>query len=296
MVTPLLENGELDLPGLNNLIEHILAGGVHGLFLLGTTGEGSSLSHDLRKQLVAETCVIVKKRVPLLVCITDTSFEESLELANYSKQEGADVLVLAPPYYLPISQIEMQGYLEELAPKLPLPFLIYNMPSCTKMNLSLDTIKKAKELGAIGIKDSSGDWAYMNSLIEEFKNDLDFSLITGSESLLCDTILKGGHGSVAGGANFFPKLFVDLYEASLINDSTKTELLLEKVVQIEKTIYSVGENLSKYIKGTKGALAAMGICDDFVAPPLQRFGAAERSKINSIMVDFFSHIEYSFNK
>lgn len=296
MVTPLLENGELDLRGLNNLIEHILAGGVHGLFLLGTTGEGTSLSHILRKQLVAETCAIVQKRVPLLVCITDTSFEESLELANYSKQEGAEVLVVAPPYYLPISHIEMQGYLEDLAPKLPLPFLIYNMPSCTKMNLSLETVKKAKTLGAVGIKDSSGDWAYMNSLIEEFKSDPDFSIITGSEALLHHTILKGGHGGVAGGANFFPKLFVDLYEASLSNDTSKIELLLEKVIQIEKNIYSVGENLSKYIKGTKSALASMGICDDFVAPPLQRFGDSERSKINSYMVEFFSQIEYNFNK
>lgn len=295
MVTPLLENGELDLIGLYNLIEHILAGGVHGLFLLGTTGEGTSLSHKLRKQLVTETCAIVQKRVPLLVCITDTSFDELLELAEHAKQVGADVLVVAPPFYLPISHAEMQDYLEVLVPKLPLPFLMYNMPSCTKMNLSLETIKKAKKLGAMGIKDSSGNMAYMNSLIEEFQNDTDFSLITGSESFLHETIMKGGHGAVAGGANFFPRLFVDLYEASLVNDSAKIELLREKVVQIEKTIYSVGENLSKYIKGTKSALSAMGICNDFVAPPLQRFGPHERSKINSHMVEFFAHIEYSFN-
>lgn len=296
MVTPLLENGALDLIGLSKLVEHILAGGVHGLFLLGTTGEGTSLSHKLRKQLVMETCAIVQKRVPLLVCITDTSLEESLELADYSKQVGADVLVLAPPFYLPISQLEMQAYLENIVPRLPLPFLLYNMPSCTKMNLSLETVRKAKHLGAIGIKDSSGDMDNMNALIEEFQNDPNFSLITGSESQLHETIIKGGHGSVAGGANFFPRLFVDLYEASLVNDSSKIELLLEKVVQIENTIYSMGENLSKYIKGTKSALATMGICHDFVAPPLQRLGANERAQIKSYMVEFFSHVEYSFNK
>ena len=296
MVTPLLQDGALDLLGLNKLVEHILAGGVHGLFLLGTTGEGTSLTHKLQKQLVMETCALVEKRVPLLVCITDTSLEESLELADYSKQVGADVLVLAPPFYLPISQLEMQGYLETIVPRLPLPFMMYNMPSCTKMNLSIDTVRKARQLGAIGIKDSSGDMDYMNALIEEFQNDPNFSLITGSESQLPATILKGGHGSVAGGANFFPRLFVNLYEASLVNDASKIELLLEKVIQLENTIYAMGENLSKYIKGTKSALATMGICNDFVAPPLQRLAKNERSQIKSHMVEFFSHVEYSFNK
>ena len=137
MITPLLENGGLDVVGLHNLITYLLGGGIHGIFLLGTTGEGPSLDHQLRKQLISEACTIVNKKVPVLVGITDTSFEESLELANHAEKAGADILVVAPPYYFPISQNEMQDYLEKLAPKLPLPFLLYNMPSCTKLNLSI---------------------------------------------------------------------------------------------------------------------------------------------------------------
>lgn len=286
LVTPLLENGALDLPGLQKLVEHVLAGGVHGLFIMGTTGEGTSLSHDLRKQMVTETCAIVKKRVPMLVCITNTCLEESLELADHAEQKGADVLVLAPPYYLPISQGEMQDYLKALVPKLPLPFLIYNMPSCTKMNLSLETVKKAKELGAIGIKDSSGDTAYVDLLITTFKAAHDFAIITGSELYLHETILKGGHGGVTGGANFFPKLFVDLYEAAMAKDMHKIMLLREKVVQIDNTIYSVGQDPSKYIKGIKGALAAMGICNDFTALPVTPFDEIDRAKIRNYITEF----------
>jgi 4-hydroxy-tetrahydrodipicolinate synthase len=296
MVTPLQENGELDLDGLKNLVEHMLGGGVHGLFLLGTTGEGTSLSHRLRKQMVTETSSMVEKRVPLLVCITDTSIEESLELAHHAKQAGADFLVAASPFYLPISQIEMQDYLEVLLPELPLPFLIYNMPSCTKLNLSLKTIKKAKELGAVGIKDSSGDMEYLNSLIREFRGDPKFSIITGSELYLHKTILNGGHGAVTGGANFFPSLFVDLYEASLVRDMDKIMLLREKVIQIDNTIYSVGQNISKYIKGTKSALSALGICNDYTAPPIKRFEKFERAKIQGYMDEFFSTNEFSTAK
>ena len=122
------------------------------------------------------------------------------------------VLVIAPPYYVPISQEEMREYLENIAPKLPLPFLMYDMPSCTKMHMSVETIKKAKELGAIGIKDSSGDMSYLFSLIQEFKDSPEFSIIAGTELFLPDTILQGGHGAVAGGANLYPRLFVDLIQ------------------------------------------------------------------------------------
>ncbi|WP_425235750.1 dihydrodipicolinate synthase family protein [Ulvibacterium sp.] len=286
IVTPLLENGDLDSRGLRNIIGHMLEGGVHGLFLLGTTGEGSSLSHVLRKQLVTEACDFINSRVPVLVCITDTSCKESLELAEHSKQMGVDALVVAPPYYLPISQGEMQQYLEYLAPLLPLPFLLYNMPSCTKLQLSLETIKKGKELGAIGIKDSSGDWDYLHSLIEEFGGDPTFSIVTGTELFLPQLIAKGGHGAVAGGANFFPRLFVTLYEACLAKDTETISQLLKKVKLIGTTIYNVGKQESKYIKGTKCVLSVLGLCHDQVAPPLSRFTMSERRLIQNHLSNF----------
>ncbi len=273
-----------------------MGGGVHGLFLLGTTGEGTSLSYKIRRQMVTETCNLVQNSIPLLVCITDTALEESLHLAEHAKQAGADVLVIAPPYYLPISQTEMQDYLELLLPKLPLPFLLYNMPSCTKLNLSIDTIKKARNMGALGIKDSSGDLDYLKTLLKEFENNKDFSIITGSELYLPETILNGGHGAVAGGANFFPKLFVDLYEASLARDMQRITLLRKKIVQIDNTIYNVGQNSSKYIKGIKSALAALGICGDFTAPPVARFDELDRGKIKAHMDEFFLDTSFSLTK
>lgn len=292
MVTPLLENGELDINGLNRLIKHLCNGGIHGIFLLGTTGEGPSLDHELRKQVISEACAILKKRVPLLVCITDTSFNESIALALHAKEAGADYLVVAPPYYFPISQGEMQDYLEELAPRLPLPFLIYNMPSCTKLHLSLETVKKAKELGAIGIKDSSDNREYLFSLVEEFRNDPSFSIITGNEANLPELIQKGGHGTVAGGANFFPQLFVALYEACLADDIKAISKHMQRVQWISDTIYDVGKQESKYVKGTKCTLSVMGICNDYAAHPIGRFNASERTQITKILEEFAYEDEY----
>jgi len=292
MVTPLLENKELDLVGLKNLLEHLINGGVHGIFILGTTGEGPSLSYVVRKQLISETCRIVNKKVPVLVGITDTSFDGTLEIANHAKKVGADALVVAPPYYFPIAQEEMGDYLESLVPMLPLPFMLYNMPSCTKLHLSIDVVRRAKELGAIGIKDSSGDLSYLYMLIEEFKSDPSFSIIAGTELYLPETIMYGGHGSVAGGANFFPRLFVDLYEAAMAQNLEKVKLLRDKVIKVHQTIYEVGEYPSRHIKGTKAALMAMGICQDHNAEPLDRFTEEQRNRIKKYIAQFNYRNEY----
>jgi 2-dehydro-3-deoxy-D-pentonate aldolase len=285
VITPLLDNNTLDTAGLEKLIEHLLSGGVHGLFILGTTGEATSLNYKLRKDLIKRTSELVNKRVPVVVGITDTSLHGSLEIADYAKSAGMDGVVIAPPYYVPISQEEMREYLETIAPELPLPFLMYDMPSCTKMHMSVETIKKAKELGAIGIKDSSGDMAYLISLIQEFKGASDFSIIAGTELFLPDTILQGGHGAVAGGANLYPRLFVDLYNASVERDLDMIATLREKVILIDNTIFSVGKHKSRIIKGIKCSLSVMGICNDYVALPLRKFKSEERKKIEQHVLD-----------
>jgi dihydrodipicolinate synthase/N-acetylneuraminate lyase len=274
--TPLIDNKTLDVKGLENLLEHLLSGGVHGLFILGTTGEATSLSYRLRKELIKRTSEYVKNRIPVVVGITDTSFDNSVEIAEYSAGMGLDGVVVAPPYYMPVSQEEMRQYLENLVPVLPLPFLMYNMPDCTKLHMSLETIKVAKELGAIGIKDSSGNMPYLFSIIEEFKNSPNFSVITGTEAFLPETIMHGGHGAVAGGANLFPGLFIDLYNASMEKDTKRIASLLEKVLLIESTIYSVGRHKSAILKGIKCALSVMGICNGYVAFPFRQFDNKEQ--------------------
>lgn len=286
VITPLLSNTTIDVQGLEKLIEHLVTGGVHGLFILGTTGEAPSLSHKLREELIKRTCDLVNHRIPVMVGITDTSFESSLEIAEYSQKVGADAVVVAPPYYIPISQDEMMDYLENLIPRLPLPLMLYNMPSYTKLHLTIKTVLAAKELGAIGIKDSSGDMLYLFSLIEEFKKSPEFSIITGTELFMPETIMQGGHGAIAGGANMFPRLFVDLYNASIAKDFEKITVLRDKVMRIYNTIYSVGKYTSRYLKGTKCALSALGICNDYVALPLRKFEGEDKQKIEQYILEF----------
>lgn len=288
MVTPLEDDDHLDEKGLENLINHLISGGVHGIFLLGTTGEAVSLTYELRETLIERACSIIAKRVPVMVGITDTSVKGSLRIAQAAEQSGADVLVISSPYYLPITHNEFIEYLEYLVPLLPLPFMLYNMPGCTKHNMSLDVVRKAKELGAIGIKDSSGNLAGLYAMIEEFKDSPDFSVISGTELFIPETITFAGHGAIAGGANLFPGLFVNLYDATKANDLVRISRLREMVIQIEKKIYNVGTSSSKYIKSIKCALSVMNICNDHVALPFRKFGPEERKIIEQNLSEIHS--------
>jgi dihydrodipicolinate synthase/N-acetylneuraminate lyase len=280
MITPLLDRDTLDVAGLERLIEHILSGGVHGLFILGTTGEAPSLSYRLRYELIERVCGQVKGRVPVLVGITDTCFTESVNIADKASDAGARAVVLAPPYYFPAGQAELLEYLEHLTPELPLPLFLYNMPSLTKAVFEPQTVKAAAQInGIIGLKDSSGNMVYFHQLQSMLKDHPDFALLIGREELLAETVLLGGHGGISGGANFIPKLYVDLYNAACSRDLPGIESLHEKVMQISSSIYSVGRYESSYIKGLKCTLSCMDICNDFLAEPFHRFRSTERDVI-----------------
>lgn len=280
LVTPLLESDKMDVEGLEKLIEHIIAGGVHGLFILGTTGEAQSLSYRIREEMIERTCKQVKGRLPVLVGITDTSITESENLAEKAQKCGADAVVSAQPYYYAAAQPELIYFYQKLADKLPLPLFLYNMPSHTKVNFDPATVRKlADHKNIIGLKDSSANGTYFQKLCYEMQDVKDFTLLVGPEEMMAETVLLGGHGGVNGGANIFPQLYVELYNAAVARDFDKIVPLHKKVMQISSLLYGVGKHGSSYLKGVKCALSLKGICSDFMAEPFESFKAPEREII-----------------
>jgi 4-hydroxy-tetrahydrodipicolinate synthase len=287
IITPLIDRDTLDVAGLERLVEHMLAGGVHGIFALGTTGEAPSLSYRLRREMVERTCKLVNGRVPVLVGITDTSFVESVNLATHAAEQGAKAVVLSAPYYFPVGQPELIEYVEDLVPELPLPLFLYNMPTHTKVTFELDTVKRAMHLEkVIGLKDSSGNMVYFHQLLRELPQRPDWSLLIGPEELLGESVLLGGDGGVSGGANLCPRLYVSLYEAALQNDVERVRQLHAQVMRISATIYKVGRHGSAFIKSVKCALSVLGICDDFLAEPFHRFREQERERVGTYLREF----------
>ncbi len=281
LVTPLNSEGALDRSGLEKLIEHVLNGGVHGLFILGTTGEGPSLGYDLRREMIARTCGIVGGRVPVLVGITDTAESESLRLAEHAAESGVDAVVIAPPYYFAPAQTELIGYFEHLAEALPLPFFLYNMPALTKVVIGEEAIRRSLSMErCLGLKDSSGDLVYYKKALRIASEKPGYRILIGPEELLAESLLAGGDGGVSGGANVFPSLYVGVFEAMECGDFTEAVRLQKLILEVSCRLYGVGQYGSAIIRGIKCALHCQGICEDFMAPPYrERFRTAERKRI-----------------
>lgn len=286
LVTPLLDRDTLDVAGLERLLEHMIAGGIHGIFALGTTGEAPGLGYRLRRELVDRVCRQVSGRVPVLVGITDSAFVESVALAQHAAKAGAAAVVVSAPYYFPAGQPELQEYLSHLVPELPLPVMLYNMPRLTKITFGLETLQRAMaEPRIVGLKDSSGDMSYFHQARVLIRQRPDWSILIGPEELLADATLLGGDGGVCGGANLFPKLYVELWQAAAQGDLARTRMLHLHVQKLSRTVYSVGRHPTAWLKGLKCALGLQGLCSDFMAEPFHKFREEDRARVALALKD-----------
>jgi 4-hydroxy-tetrahydrodipicolinate synthase len=283
VVTPLSARDQLDVPGLQRLLDHIINGGVSGVFILGTTGEAPSLSYRLRREMILRSIEVVDKRVPVLVGVTDTAFVESVALAEYAADCGADAAVLTTPYYFPAGQTELTSYVQHIAPLIPLPLMLYNMPGLTKVWFEIETLRKLADLEfIIGVKDSSGDLDYFRKLCELKSERPDWTVLIGPEAKLAEAHAVGGDGGVSGGANIAPRLFVDFQTALMEGNEALQRELQPQIVKLQE-IYNIGKYASRYIKATKSALSLMDICSDLPADPFHPFLAPERQRVQSIL-------------
>ena len=285
IVTPLLEPDRLDRAGLERLVEHLLSGGVHGVFALGTTGEGPSLSSRLQRELVEQVCRMVRGRVPVLVGITHSAYQEALGLARHAAEAGADAVVCAPPFYFQTSQDELLHYFKRLAAELPVPLVLYNMPGMTKTEIEPETVRiLMQEARILGIKDSSGDVRNLELLAELAPERPDWRLFVGPDELMGRAVRLGGHGGVNGAANVRPRLMVDLYDAAVRGDERRMQVLQGRLAQLTR-IYGVGRGAGRFIAGIKSALAHLGICSDCTAEPFRRLSPVEHERVGSLLME-----------
>ena len=235
--------------------------------------------------MIRESARINNGRLPLLVCVTDTSIVESIRLAHVAAECGADGVVSAPPYYFATGQPELAQFYEELVPQLPLPVFLYNMPSHVKVNFAPETVWRiAQNPRVIGFKDSSANAVYFQSVMYKMKERKDFAMLVGPEEMTGESVLLGAHGGINGGANMFPELYVAMYDAARTHDIERVLQLQKYIMQISTSIYTVGKHGSSYLKGLKCALSLLGIInDDFVASPFYKFEEPEREKIRQAL-------------
>ena len=283
MVTPLDEKRRLDKKGTKNMVNYLLKGGVDGIFLLGTTGEGPHLSYAIREELVKTVCSLVKGRVPVLVGITETDMDDAVAFASKCKAYGAAAVVAAPPYYFKLTQAECVAWFTEMAGRLPLPLVIYDMPAHTDTVIEPATIAKlAAHPNIIAMKDSSSIIALFNKFriaLEPFADK--FSLFMGPDEAMGEAVLLGADGGVCTGANLWPAQFKAMYLAAKAGDVEKVRRLQRFTTMSSYLLYGLGQGQIGFLKGVKCALAEMGLIKNVLAAPFTPFAGRERAQVKT---------------
>ncbi|MFP4292444.1 MAG: dihydrodipicolinate synthase family protein [Cyclobacteriaceae bacterium] len=287
LATPLLDQNTLDTSGTSRLLRHVLDGGVHGLFILGTTGEAPSLSYRLRHQLLEQVISEVAGQVPVLLGVTDSSLEEAQQFAQAAQKSGADALVLASPFYYPAGQETLVSYVYQLLQAVEIPLFLYNIPSHSPPVFSQESIKRLLDHPQIaGYKDSTGSMIAFHQMKQIFEVHPEKAYLLGPEELLAESVLLGGDGGVNGGANLFPALYVKLYEAATTGEVAHLKALHKKVMQVSQHLYQGGKTV---IQGIKYGLAFQGICQDRVALPLAALSEPEKERMRQFLENFENH-------
>jgi 4-hydroxy-tetrahydrodipicolinate synthase len=284
MITPMLDAKTLDIEGAGRIADRMIEAGVAGIFLLGTTGESQSLPMRLRFDFVKAMCAHIAGRVPVLVGVTETSLEDSLSLAAHAKACGASGVVAAAPYYFPGNQKELIDWYTALADACPLPVYLYNMPSKVKVFLNVSTVVAlSKHPNIVGVKDSSGNQSYFQSLLYHFAGT-DFAVYMGPEEQTAAVVLLGADGGVNGGANLFPELFVKMYRAAAAGDLTETRRLQKRIMFLSDSLYGLepGSDAS-FVKAIKCALKLKGICSGYLPLPYTAFDAEQEKKVAAVL-------------
>ncbi|MFN0125162.1 MAG: dihydrodipicolinate synthase family protein [Verrucomicrobiales bacterium] len=281
LVSPLAAADALDEEALERLIGHVWGGGVPAIFLLGSTGEGPSLSARLRRELVARSCQLAAGRGSVLVGISDTAMAESVALACHAAECGADAVVATTPYYFPPEQSDLVTYFRDLAAALPLPLYLYNMPGLTGTMIEVETVRQLMdEPSIVGIKDSSGDIGYFEDLLAVGRSRSDWSVFMGREELGVTAARLGGHGVVSGSANLVPALHARTWDAIRDQDWPRAKDLEEEIDRLGRAIFTLGGRGVGFIQGLKAALSLAGLCPDRLAPPFSPLPDSDRTELD----------------
>ncbi len=280
MATPLDVDGGLDDKGLQRLVSHVVAGGVSGLSPTGSTGEGARLSRDLRVEVVARTRALAPAAIPVIAGAPLPNAAEGLQELEALADAGADAALVSSQVSYALSDADVSRFYETLAERSPLPLVLYNIPAYTGVRIAPDLVARlAPHPNVIGIKDSSRDLEYQHEVIVAAAG-AQFSVFTGTDTLLLASLALGAHGTIAASVNLVPALVTSIYRAFTSGD---LETARREQAQLARIV--VACRRSPAPAGWKAALAIAGICDDHMALPASPLPETQRADLARTLID-----------
>lgn len=279
VVTPMTADQELDLPGLRRLIDLMLAKGVHGIFVLGTTGEFYALTDDEKQRVLADAVAHVGGRAPVYAGTGAETTREVVRLTRMAEREGAAGVSVITPYFIKPNQTELADHFRRIAESTSLPVVLYNNPAtCGGLSIEPETVAKLAEVpNVIGIKDSSGDLQNTIELIRQTPREK-FSVLNGRDTLILAALQAGAAGAIPASCNIAPDLCVGIYE-SFAKGNVDAAREFQSRLHGVRMAMSLGTGNS----AVKEAMAILGRSAGPMRSPVLPFGDAQKAKLKAIL-------------
>ena len=279
LVTP-FKNNKLDEESYIKLIHFHIENGTKGLVPAGTTGESPTLNHD-EHQRVIDLCVKESKgKVPVIAGTGSNSTEEAISLTSHSEKIGADAALVVTPYYNKPTQEGLYQHYKSINDKCGIPIIIYNIPSRSVIDMSVDTMARLYELNNIvGVKDATGDLDRVNLTLEKLGKE--FIQLTGNDENALDFNRRGGVGTISVTANIAPKLCSEFQKFSLMKDDrsqSEAEKLNKILLPLHDAMF-VESNPSP----VKYAAKLLNLCEDDVRLPMVRISKTNKEVVKKAL-------------
>jgi 4-hydroxy-tetrahydrodipicolinate synthase len=278
IVTPMHEDGRLDLARFKQLIDWHVAEGTDGVVVVGTTGESPTVNFDEHKELIRVAVQHSRGRIPIIAGTGGNSTAEAIELTESAKKAGATACLSVVPYYNKPTQEGLYRHFRKIAESVDLPMLLYNVPSRTVADMDNDTVLRLAQVpGIIGIKDATANLGRGTDLLRRAPRN--FAVYSGEDVTALPLILCGGHGVISVTANVAPKLMRQMCAAALVGDVKKARELNNRLLPLHQRLFVEANPIP-----VKWALAEMGMIEYGLRLPLaplsEKFHEAVREALH----------------
>ena len=282
IVTPMLEDGSLDYPGLKNLLDWHVTEGTDGIVIVGTSGESPTVSVEEHCELIRVTVDHIDGRIPVIAGTGGNSTREAIELTEFAKKVGADASLQVVPYYNKPTQEGMYQHFKTIAEKVDLPVILYNVPGRTVADLAGETtVRLAGVPGIIGIKDATGNLERGSILLAELKaaGHADFAVLSGDDLSAILLMFMGGKGNISVTANVAPRLMHELCAAAIADDVAKARAIQYQLLGVHKAMFTEANPIP-----VKWALHQMGKITAGIRLPLTPLSPALRDPLKKALI------------
>ena len=277
IVTPMQEDGSLDLDSLRSLVDFHVREGTDAIVVVGTTGESPTVNVDEHCELIRVTVNHAAGRIPVIAGTGANSTAEAIELTEFARQAGADMALSVVPYYNKPTQEGLYRHFKAIAEAVELPILLYNVPGRTVADMSNDTILRLAEVAGIaGVKDATGNLDRACDLIARAPKG--FALYSGDDMTCVASIMLGYHGNISVTANVAPRLMHAMCAAATAGDAARAREIHFRLVGLHRDLFCEANPIP-----VKWAVQQMGMMPGGIRLPLTPLSAANHERVRAAM-------------